>query len=150
SVDAPAITLEKSAGGVGAHQLRACLEQRRWRRRFHLGDAHARRGYLSDPRGMAHNHTMRVTVLGTGAMGAGMAQSLLRAAFDVTVWNRTVARSEPLADDGATVALDPVAAVADADLVMAMLFDAASTVDVMETVLPHMQQEAVFVQCATV
>ncbi|MBI5339453.1 MAG: NAD(P)-dependent oxidoreductase [Mycolicibacterium rufum] len=97
-----------------------------------------------------HNDPMRVAILGTGAMGAGMAQSLLRAGMDVTVWNRTVARAEPLADEGATVALDPVAAVADADVVMAMLFDSASTVEVMETVLPHLRKDAVFVQCATV
>ncbi len=57
---------------------------------------------------------MRIAILGTGAMGAGMAQSLVRTGFDVTVWNRTLARSEPLADDGAVVAMDPVAAVADA------------------------------------
>ncbi|OPX12405.1 3-hydroxyisobutyrate dehydrogenase [Mycobacterium sp. AT1] len=93
---------------------------------------------------------MRVTVLGTGAMGAGMAQSLLRQDIEVTVWNRTVERSEPLADDGATVALDPTAAVADADVVVAMLFDAASTIELMATVLPAMKQDAVFVQCATV
>ena len=93
---------------------------------------------------------MRVTVLGTGAMGAGMAQSLLREGIEVTVWNRTAERSEPLADDGATVALDPVAAVTDADVVVAMLFDAASTIDVMTKVLPAMAEGAVFVQCATV
>jgi 3-hydroxyisobutyrate dehydrogenase len=85
-----------------------------------------------------------------GAMGAGMAQSLLREDIEVTVWNRTVERSEPLADDGATVALDPTAAVADADVVVAMLFDAASTLEMMATVLPAMKQDAVFVQCATV
>lgn len=94
--------------------------------------------------------SMRVTVLGMGAMGAGMAQSLLREGFDVTVWNRSVERSEPLADDGATVALDPTAAVADADVVVAMLFDTAATLDVMATVLPTMKDGAVFVQCATV
>lgn len=93
---------------------------------------------------------MRVTVLGTGAMGAGMAQSLLREGVEVTVWNRTAERSEPLADDGATVALDPVAAVADADVVVAMLFDTAATLDVMTTVLPNVRDGAVFVQCATV
>ena len=94
--------------------------------------------------------TMRIAVLGTGAMGAGMAQSLLRDGFDVTVWNRTPERAEPLTDDGAVVALDPVAAVADADVVMAMLFDTESTLSVMETVLPHLGDGAVFVQCATV
>lgn len=94
--------------------------------------------------------TMHVTVLGTGAMGAGMARSLLREGIEVTAWNRTAERSEPLADDGAFVALDPTAAVADADVVVAMLFDAASTFDVMATVLPAMKEGAVFVQCATV
>ena len=85
---------------------------------------------------------MRIAVLGTGAMGAGMAQSLLRDGFDVTVWNRTPERAEPLTDDGAVVALDPVAAVADADVVMAMLFDTESTVSVMETVLPNLRDGA--------
>lgn len=94
--------------------------------------------------------SVKVTVLGTGAMGAGMARSLLRDGFDVTVWNRTAERSEPLADDGATVALNPVAAVADADVVLAILFDAAATLDVMAAVLPAMSEGAVFVQCATV
>jgi len=93
---------------------------------------------------------MRVTVLGTGAMGAGMAQSMLREGIEVTVWNRTPERSEPLADDGAVVALDPTAAVADADVVVAMLFDAAATLELMATVLPAMTEGAVFVQCATV
>jgi 3-hydroxyisobutyrate dehydrogenase len=93
---------------------------------------------------------MRTTVLGTGGMGAGMARSLLREGIEVTVWNRTPKRSEPLAADGAVVALDPVAAVADADVVVAMLFDAASTLELMAAVLPAMKDGAVFVQCATV
>jgi 3-hydroxyisobutyrate dehydrogenase len=93
---------------------------------------------------------MKTTVLGTGAMGAGMAQSLLREGFEVAVWNRTVERARPLADHGAVVAADPVAAVTDADVVIAMLFDTAATLDVMATVLPHVKEGAVFLQCATV
>jgi 3-hydroxyisobutyrate dehydrogenase len=93
---------------------------------------------------------MRVTVLGMGAMGAGMARSLLREGIDVTVWNRTAERSEPLSADGATVAPDPVAAVAGADVVVGMLFDTAATLEVMATVLPAMKEGTVFVQCATV
>jgi 3-hydroxyisobutyrate dehydrogenase len=48
------------------------------------------------------------------------------------------------------VALEPTAAVADADVVFAMLFDTAATLDVMAKVLPVMRSGAVFVQCATV
>jgi 3-hydroxyisobutyrate dehydrogenase len=79
-----------------------------------------------------------------------MARSLLREGIEVVVWNRTSERSEPLSDDGAVVVLDPIAAVTDADVVVAMLFDAAATLDVMAKVLPAMKEGAVFVQCATV
>ncbi|MGH3903070.1 MAG: NAD(P)-binding domain-containing protein [Pseudonocardiaceae bacterium] len=48
--------------------------------------------------------TRSVAVLGTGKMGAGMARSLLRAGLDVTVWNSSRERAEPLAADGARVA----------------------------------------------
>ena len=44
---------------------------------------------------------MRVAVLGTGIMGAGMARSLRRSGVDVTVWNRHPGRAAPLAADGA-------------------------------------------------
>ena len=45
-----------------------------------------------------------MTVLGTGLVGAGMARSLLAAGLDVTVWNRSLEKARPLADDGARVA----------------------------------------------
>jgi len=37
-------------------------------------------------------------------MGAAMARNLCRAGLDVRVWNRTRAKAEPLAADGARVA----------------------------------------------
>lgn len=83
-------------------------------------------------------------------MGAGMAQSLLREGIEVAVWNRTLERTRPLAAAGADVAADPADAVRGADVVVAMLFDAAATLEVMTTVLPALEPDAVFVQCATV
>jgi 3-hydroxyisobutyrate dehydrogenase len=44
--------------------------------------------------------TTPVAVLGTGVMGAPIARNLLRAGFDVRVWNRTPAKAEPLANAG--------------------------------------------------
>lgn len=38
-----------------------------------------------------------VLFIGLGIMGRGMAANLLKAGFDVTVWNRTIVRMEPLA-----------------------------------------------------
>ena len=46
---------------------------------------------------------MRVAVLGTGVMGAGMVRSLRRADLEVDVWNRTREKADPLAEDGAQV-----------------------------------------------
>jgi len=94
--------------------------------------------------------TKAVTLLGTGLMGAGMARSLLRAGLTVTVWNRSADKARPLAADGATVADDPAAAVAGADVVVTMLFDAESVGAVMTEAIGAMKPEAVWAQCATV
>jgi 3-hydroxyisobutyrate dehydrogenase len=94
--------------------------------------------------------TTKVTVLGTGIMGAGMARNLVRAGFDVTVWNRTAERAAPLADDGATVAGDAVAATEGADVVLTMLFDAAAVSGVLEEVLPNLRDGALWIQSSTI
>jgi 3-hydroxyisobutyrate dehydrogenase len=94
--------------------------------------------------------TKAVTVLGTGIMGAGMARSLLRAGFDVTVWNRSQDKAAPLADDGATPAPDLAAAVSGADVVITMLFDMAAVAEVMTAALPAIRQDAVWLQTSTV
>ncbi|UFN46125.1 NAD(P)-dependent oxidoreductase [Nocardioides okcheonensis] len=91
---------------------------------------------------------MRVTVLGTGTMGAGMARSLLRAGHEVTVWNRTASRAEPLAADGARVAADAADAVASAEAVVTILFDTVSVLEVMTDV--SLPQGCVLLQSATI
>ena len=63
----------------------------------------------------------RIAFLGLGLMGSRQVRRLLGAGYDVTVWNRTRAKAEPLAADGATVADTAAAAVADADIVITML-----------------------------
>lgn len=65
--------------------------------------------------------TLKVTVLGLGIMGAGMAGQLVQKGFAVTVWNRDTAKSRALAAAGARVASSAAEAASDADLVMAML-----------------------------
>ena len=94
----------------------------------------------------------RVTVLGTGIMGAPMARNLLRAGLDVTVWNRSAAKAEPLASEGATVARSPAEAVAGADLVITMLSDGDAVEDVMvgKDALQAMSDGALWLQMSTV
>jgi 3-hydroxyisobutyrate dehydrogenase-like beta-hydroxyacid dehydrogenase len=54
--------------------------------------------------------------IGTGRMGFQLARRLLNAGYDVTAYNRTRAKAEPLADHGARIAGVP-AALADRDIV---------------------------------
>jgi 3-hydroxyisobutyrate dehydrogenase-like beta-hydroxyacid dehydrogenase len=59
-----------------------------------------------------------ISYLGLGTMGSGMASNLLKAGYDLTVWNRSVEKCEPLARNGARIAYTPAGAVRDAELVM--------------------------------
>ncbi len=64
---------------------------------------------------------IKIAVLGTGLMGAPMAARLIAAGHAVAVWNRTRAKTAPLAARGARVADTPAEAVAGAEAVIAML-----------------------------
>ncbi|MCG5211833.1 imine reductase family protein [Streptosporangium soli] len=67
-----------------------------------------------------------LTLLGLGAMGTALARTWLAAGHPLTVWNRTSARADPLAAEGATVAGSAAAAVAANRLVVLCLLDDAS------------------------
>lgn len=58
--------------------------------------------------------------LGLGRMGAPMAARLLKAGYEVAVWNRTKAKAEPLVGYGAVV-VDSPAELASRDVVLAMV-----------------------------
>ena len=63
----------------------------------------------------------KLAFLGLGQMGTPMATRLLEAGHDLTVWNRTPARTGPLVDHGASAADSPAEAVAGADVVITMV-----------------------------
>ncbi len=94
--------------------------------------------------------TLSVALLGTGIMGSAMARNLLKAGHRVTVWNRTPARAEALAADGARVAADPAEAVRDADLVLTILLDGPSVLAAMRAAEPALRPGTVWTQCSTV
>jgi len=77
------------------------------------------------------NPSPSVAFLGTGLMGAPMCQNLLSAGLPLTVWNRSLAKDEPLAKRGAEIADSPQSAVADADVVITMLSDGTAVADIM-------------------
>src|SRR3954452_540595 len=89
-----------------------------------------------------------VAVLGTGTIGAPIARTLARAGFDVTVWNRTREKAEPLAEDGATVCDTAAEATDGAEIVLTVLADVDVTVETVEE--SGFGEDAVWVQVATV
>lgn len=95
----------------------------------------------------------RIAVLGTGLMGLPMAARLADAGFEVSVWNRTRAKAEPLSERGASIADTPSAAVRDAQICITMLTDAdavAAAMDGPDGALTALSEGAVWVQMSTV
>ena len=70
---------------------------------------------------------MRVGVVGLGPMGGAMAGRLIAAGHQVSVFNRTAVRAEPLVARGATQAATPAEAAANAEAVITMVADDAAT-----------------------
>lgn len=63
----------------------------------------------------------QIGFIGLGTMGAPMASNLLRGGFQVTVYNRTAAKCEPLVAEGAVAALTPRAATEGKDVIITMI-----------------------------
>ena len=64
-----------------------------------------------------------ISYLGLGTMGGGMVSNLLKAGYEVTVWDRTVEKCKPYARKGARVADTPADAASKSELVMYSLSD---------------------------
>ncbi|MFJ5840971.1 NAD(P)-dependent oxidoreductase [Streptomyces shenzhenensis] len=92
---------------------------------------------------------LTVSVLGTGIMGAAMARNIARAGHAVRVWNRTRDKAQPLASEGVHVAADPAEAVHGADIVLTMLYDGDTVLEVMREAAPALRSGAVWVQSTT-
>ena len=75
-----------------------------------------------------------IAFLGIGLMGKPMAKNLLKAGYQVTVWNRTASKAEALATEGARLALSPAIA-AQADILITMLEAGPQVKDVIELAL---------------
>jgi 3-hydroxyisobutyrate dehydrogenase len=81
--------------------------------------------------GMAGTGIKRIGFAGLGAMGSGMATRLIQQGYELTVYNRTAERCEPLAALGARVASDPVELADGVDAVFVSLADAGAVLNVL-------------------
>src|SRR5437764_4361099 len=100
------------------------------------------------------NNTQRIGWIGMGRMGYPMAERLLKAGHDVSIWNRTRAKAEPLAKSGGKI-VDQPGDLASCDVV----FSIVSTGKDLEEVyfgkhgVVHGRNgklPAVFVDCSTI
>lgn len=72
----------------------------------------------------------KVGFLGLGIMGAPMASNLIKAGYDVTVWNRTESKCDPLLSLGAKFESSPAGVASSCDVTFAMLADPESAAEV--------------------
>src|SRR5205823_13410439 len=90
-----------------------------------------------------------VGFLGTGLLGSGMVERMLRNGDAVTVWNRTAAKAHALEPLGARVAASPGEAVADAARVHLALADDGAVDDLLAHVTPQLRPGAVVIDHST-
>ena len=94
-----------------------------------------------------------VAVIGLGRMGSGIAHSLLRGGFPVTVYNRTEEKMRPLVAAGATAAATPAEAARAANFVVTSLMSDASVFAVVEGphgLLAGLGRDAVHISASTI
>jgi 3-hydroxyisobutyrate dehydrogenase len=93
----------------------------------------------------------RIGVVGIGIMGGGIASSLLRKGFPVSVWNRSQSKCARLVEGGAALAPDPVSVAAESDVVVSVLRDDQVVREVvLEQMLPHAKPGTTFIDMSTV
>ena len=95
---------------------------------------------------------MKIGFIGLGHMGAGMAANLLKAGYEVAVYNRTAGKTKALVDLGARAHTE-VSAVCNGDAVITMLADddaVASVVFGQSGVLASLRKNAVHISSSTI
>ena len=65
----------------------------------------------------------KVGFIGLGIMGRGMVDNLMKAGFDVTVWNRTASRMDTFVERGASAADSPKAVAEACDIIIICVSD---------------------------
>jgi 3-hydroxyisobutyrate dehydrogenase-like beta-hydroxyacid dehydrogenase len=99
------------------------------------------------------NHMERIGFAGLGAMGAGIAQRLLDAGYEVVGWNRTKEKAQPLLDAGMAWAETPRELAASVDVLFTMLTNTEAveaTARGDDGVLAGIRQGAVWADISTI
>jgi 3-hydroxyisobutyrate dehydrogenase len=101
---------------------------------------------------MAQN-TQRIGWIGMGRMGYPMAERLLKAGYDVSIWNRTRSKAEPLAKSGGKI-VDKPSDLAGMDVVFSIVAEGKDVEEVYfgktGVLSGNGKAPAVFVDCSTI
>jgi 3-hydroxyisobutyrate dehydrogenase len=69
---------------------------------------------------------MQIGIAGLGKMGSAIAQRLMETGHQLTVWNRTPGKAQPIANAGANLAASPAEVARNAEAIITILTDAAA------------------------
>ena len=95
----------------------------------------------------------RVGFIGLGIMGAPMAANLLKAGFEVTVWNRSPSRTKPLVESGAREGDSPAKVAAASEVTISCVTNSGDVEEVAlgpEGVIHGAKGGSVYVDCSTI
>lgn len=96
---------------------------------------------------------MTIGFIGLGIMGLPMAGHLLKAGFNMQVYNRTQSKADALVAAGARRAITPAAAAADADIIIIMVSDAPQVEEVVfadNGAFSNMDEGALLIDMSTI
>ena len=92
---------------------------------------------------------MKIGFIGLGSMGAAIAPNLVSAGHEVSVWNRSPAKADPLVAGGAIRAATPAEA-SRGEAVFTMLADDAAVEGVSEAILASLPAGGVHISLSTI
>jgi 3-hydroxyisobutyrate dehydrogenase len=97
-------------------------------------------------------HTQKIGWIGMGRMGFPMAEMLLKAGYDVSIWNRTRSKAEPLAQAGGKI-VDKLSDLAHVDVLFSIVSTGKDLEEVYfgpEGVGSANKVPPIFVDCSTI
>ncbi|GAA0484999.1 MULTISPECIES: NAD(P)-dependent oxidoreductase [Tatumella] len=92
----------------------------------------------------------KVAVLGLGAMGHAFASNLLKKGFRVSGWNRSAGKGEDLVPAGLQLADSVSEAVSEAAVIITMLSDGDTTLNIAAQAAEALSAQAIFCQMGTI
>ena len=95
----------------------------------------------------------RIGFVGLGIMGRGMTANLLKAGFEVRVWNRTANRMDALVADGASAGESPADVAANCDVTVVCVSDTPDVENVVlgeNGILEGAKPGSLVIDCSTI